>query len=29
LKMPKGFHVTGYDVSIHGACPRCSAKRLA
>jgi len=26
LKVPKGFHVTGYDVSIHGACPRCSGK---
>jgi Fur family peroxide stress response transcriptional regulator len=26
LKVPKGFQVTGYDVSIHGACPRCSAK---
>src|SRR3954451_5007155 len=23
FKVPKGFQVTGYDVSIHGACPRC------
>jgi Fur family transcriptional regulator, peroxide stress response regulator len=26
LKLPKGFHATGYDVSVHGECPRCSAK---
>jgi len=26
FKVPKGFQVTGYDVSIHGACPRCSGK---
>jgi len=25
LKLPRGFQATGYDVSIHGACPRCSA----
>ena len=24
LKIPKGFRVSRYDVSIHGACPRCS-----
>jgi len=26
LKLPRGFQATGYDVSIHGACPRCSAR---
>jgi Fur family peroxide stress response transcriptional regulator len=26
LKIPKGFRVTRYDVSIHGACPRCSGQ---
>ena len=26
LKLPRGFQITGYDVSIHGACPRCSGK---
>jgi Fe2+ or Zn2+ uptake regulation protein len=27
LKLPNGFQITGYDVSIRGACPRCSAKK--
>ena len=26
LKIPKGFEVTRYDLSIHGACPSCAAK---
>ena len=29
LKLPRGFQATGYDVSIHGACPRCSARARA
>lgn len=29
LRLPKGFEATGYDVSIHGACPRCSARGRA
>jgi len=29
LKLPKGFQPTGYDVSIHGACPRCSERARA
>jgi len=24
LKIPRGFRVTRYDVSIHGSCPSCS-----
>ena len=27
LAMPKGFQATGYEISVHGSCPRCSAKR--
>ena len=27
LEMPKGFQATGYEVSIHGACPKCGTKR--
>ena len=27
LDLPKGFQVTGYEVSIHGSCPHCAAKR--
>ena len=27
LKIPQGFEVTSYELSIHGACPRCAAKR--
>ena len=26
VKLPRGFQATGYDVSIHGACGRCSAR---
>lgn len=27
FEMPKGFKATGYEVSIHGACPKCGTKR--
>ena len=27
LRMPRGFQVKSYDVSVHGCCPRCSGKR--
>ena len=27
LQLPKGFQATGYEISVHGACPKCFAKR--
>lgn len=27
LEIPKGFEATGYEISVHGSCPKCSAKR--
>jgi Fur family peroxide stress response transcriptional regulator len=27
FEMPKGFRATGYEVSIHGACPKCGTKK--
>ena len=27
LEMPKGFQAVSYEISVHGACPRCSAKK--
>ena len=27
FEMPRGFQATGYEVSIHGACPKCGTKR--
>jgi Fur family peroxide stress response transcriptional regulator len=27
LQMPKGFQATGYEISVHGACPKCSAQQ--
>ena len=29
LKLPKGFAVTRYDISVHGACARCAARDSA
>ena len=26
LKLPKGFKATSCDISVHGACPKCSVK---
>src|SRR4051812_15179426 len=26
VKIPQGFHATGYEISVHGACPKCAAK---
>lgn len=25
LRMPRGFHPTAYEISVHGACPHCAA----
>ena len=27
FEMPKGFQATGYELSIHGACPKCGTKK--
>ena len=27
LELPKGFQATGYEISVHGACPKCSARK--
>ena len=27
LKIPKGFQATGYEISVHGSCPACMAKK--
>jgi len=27
LTLPRGFQATGYKISVHGACPKCSARR--
>jgi Fur family peroxide stress response transcriptional regulator len=26
LGLPKGFRATGYEISVHGSCPKCSPK---
>jgi Fur family peroxide stress response transcriptional regulator len=26
VEIPQGFQATGYEISVHGACPKCSAK---
>jgi len=25
LKLPRGFQPSGYEISVHGSCPKCSA----
>ena len=25
--LPKGFQATGYEISVHGACPKCQGKK--
>jgi Fur family transcriptional regulator, peroxide stress response regulator len=27
LTVPAGFEATGYEISVHGACPKCAAKK--
>jgi Fur family peroxide stress response transcriptional regulator len=27
VKVPKGFQATGYEISVHGACPKCATKQ--
>jgi Fe2+ or Zn2+ uptake regulation protein len=27
VELPKGFQASAYDLSIHGACPKCAAKK--
>ena len=27
LKIPKGFQATGYEISVHGSCPKCVARK--
>lgn len=29
LPLPRGFRASRYDVAIHGACPRCAARKKA
>jgi len=26
VKIPQGFQPTGYEISVHGACPKCAGK---
>jgi Fur family peroxide stress response transcriptional regulator len=26
LEVPKGFHAAGYEISVHGLCPKCFGK---
>jgi Fur family peroxide stress response transcriptional regulator len=27
LALPKGFQASGYEISVHGGCPKCSARK--
>src|SRR5258707_12246705 len=27
LPLPKGFRPTGYEISVHGSCPKCASNR--
>jgi len=27
LPLPKGFRPTGYEISVHGSCPKCASSR--
>jgi len=29
LELPKGFQARGYEISVHGSCPKCASKTRA
>lgn len=29
LEIPRGFRATGYEISVHGSCPKCFSKPVA